>query len=227
MKKYVKLLSTFLAILVMAVNLNVSTAKAYSEVPGYFDFFDTVLSINAGSSQKVLVRAYYDYTYYVGPHTSTGTYAECTFKSGTEYIVLHIGADEQEKNVFFHFYVTDDKVPSGDVHDCIEVYVQKMSTASDSIAAPIANKKTGSLKKTGNVAMLYNESGVAMASFSLSNGTGNMQSIGLKGVVNNGQNYFDVVSGTSSYPAISESDKAVMIANGYAGVCVNGVYKNW
>ena len=66
-----------------------------------------------------------------------------------------------------------------------------------------------------------------MASFSLSKGAGNMASIGLKGVANNGSNYFDVVSGNNATPMISESDKAVMIANGYAGVCVNGVYKNW
>ena len=31
----------------------------------------------------------------------------------------------------------------------------------------------------------------------------------------------------SNAPVISESDKAVMTANGFVGVCVNGKYKNW
>ena len=76
--------------------------------------------------------------------------------------------------------------------------------------------------------MLYNQNGTAMASFSLSLGNGNMASLGIKGIVNNGSNYFDVISGSANAtPVISESDKQVMIANGYAGVCVNGVYKNW
>ena len=76
--------------------------------------------------------------------------------------------------------------------------------------------------------MLYNDKDVAMASFSLTNGNGQMATLGLKGVVaGEGANYFDVVSATDSTPVISESDKAVMTANGFAGVCVNGKYKNW
>ena len=67
-----------------------------------------------------------------------------------------------------------------------------------------------------------------MASFSLTNGNGQMATISLKGVaVNEGSKYFDVVSATDSAPVISESDKAVMTANGFVGVCVNGKYKNW
>ncbi|WP_022778454.1 hypothetical protein [Butyrivibrio sp. AE3009] len=212
--------------LLLMVGLAGNTAYAYSEIPACFDFGDTVLSIDAGGCKEVWFRSTYNYTYFVGPHTSTGTYCECSFKSGTEYIKLHIGADEKEKNVFFHFYVDDDKVPTKDLHDNIEVYVQKAAATSESIAVSIAGG-SGTLTRTGNIAMLYNSKGVAMASFSLSKGAGNMASIGLKGVANNGSNYFDVVSGNNATPMISESDKAVMIANGYAGVCVNGVYKNW
>ena len=102
------------------------------------------------------------------------------------------------------------------------------TAVAESVQAPIANKKTGTVKKTDNIAMLYNDKDVAMASFSLTNGNGQMATLGLKGVVaGEGANYFDVVSATDSTPVISESDKAVMTANGFAGVCVNGKYKNW
>lgn len=44
----------------------------------------------------------------------------------------------------------------------------------------------------------------------------------------NGAAYFQLSSGVDyGKPAISESDKAVMTANGYAGVCVNGKYIDW
>ena len=40
--------------------------------------------------------------------------------------------------------------------------------------------------------------------------------------------HFQLSSGVDyGKPAISESDKAVMTANGYAGVCVNGKYIDW
>ena len=103
-----------------------SRAYAYSERLDYFDFEQTVLKMDAGTTKDIRIISYYDYTYYVGPHTSSATYMECTFHSGTEYVRLHIGPDETVKNVFFYFYVDDDKVGSKDVHDCIEVYVQKI-----------------------------------------------------------------------------------------------------
>ncbi len=76
--------------------------------------------------------------------------------------------------------------------------------------------------------MLYNESGVGMASFSLSDGNGHMLAYTQQGIVNNGSNYFALSCGNANAkPMISESDKAVMTANGYAGVCINGKYVNW
>ena len=221
-----KLCGIILSVFVLSSFVGNIEAFAYSEIPDYLDFGDSVVSINAGESKEVWLYAHYDYTYYLGPHSSTGTYCECKFKSGTEYIKLHIGADETEKNVFFYFYIDDPKVPSKDVHDNIEVYVQNITAAPETLAVPIAGG-TGTLKKQGNIAMLYNAQGIAMASFSLTKGAGNMASIAIKGVANNGSNYFDVTSDSDSSPVISESDKAVMLANGYAGVCVNGKFKNW
>ena len=82
--------------------------------------------------------------------------------------------------------------------------------------------------KQGNVAMLYNDQGIAMASFSISNGNGNMGTFGITTIVNNGSNYFAIVApSTIYYQKIAASDKTVMIANGYSGICVNGIYKNW
>ena len=92
----------------------------------------------------------------------------------------------------------------------------------------IANGKTGSLVQNDKISMLYNEKGVAMASFSLTKGKGVMASYTQTGVVSNGASYFGVTTGDkNATPVISESDKAVMLANGYAGVCINGKYVNW
>ena len=102
-------------------------ADAYSERLDYFDFEQTVLKMDAGSVKDLRIISYYDYTYYVGPHTSSATYMECSFKSGTEVVRLHIGPDETVKNIFFYFYLDDKRVGSNiDVHDCIEVYVQNI-----------------------------------------------------------------------------------------------------
>ena len=217
------IISTFFASTVLSVK-----SYAHSDIPMYFDFQDTVMSIDAGGTKKMSMRANYNYTYHIGPHTSAGTYLECSFKSGTQDVIFHIGADEQVKNVMFHFYVDDEEVWSDDTHDNVEVYVQNVASVSDSLAVELANKKAGKLVKNGNIAMLYNDKDVAMASFSLTNGNGQMATLEIKGVAaNNGANYFDVVSATNSAPVISESDKAVMKANGFAGVCVNGAYKEW
>jgi hypothetical protein len=75
------------------------------------------------------LRSTYDYTYYIEGATSAATYMECSFKSGTEHVVFHIGDDEEGKNVFFHFYVVDDRIGSDDVHDCVEVYVKNPKPA--------------------------------------------------------------------------------------------------
>ena len=229
MKKIIRSISGIIIAIALTTTFVSTTSYAYSDVPWYFDFGETVVSINAGESKVIENnRFYFDYTYHIGPHTSTGTYVECTYKRGTENIVIHIGADETVKNVFFYFYVDDEELGTCEFFDNIEVYVQNIKQTSESVAAPIAGGKSGTLTKDNNRAMLYNQNGVAMASFALGRGGNNYASFSILGVVNNGSNYFNVVAGQSNVtPVISESDKAVMIANGYAGVCVNGKYINW
>ena len=170
----------------------------------------------------------HDYTYFVEGATSDATYCECSFKSGTEYVTFHIGEDEQGKNVFFHFYGNDERLASTDAHDCVEVYVQDIKPVNTTLPVTLAKGKTGSLVQNGKISMLYNEKGVAMASFSLTKGKGVMASFAQNGVVSNGASYFSVTtSDKNATPVISESDKAVMLANGYAGVCIDGKYVNW
>ncbi|MBQ8946213.1 MAG: hypothetical protein IJ058_05285 [Lachnospiraceae bacterium] len=103
-----------------------SKAYAYSENMKYFDFEQTVLKMDAGTTKELRVVSYYDYTYYLGPHTSAATYMECSFKAGTEKVVLHIGPDETVKNLFFYFYVDDKKVGTTEEFASIEVYVQNI-----------------------------------------------------------------------------------------------------
>ena len=212
----------------MLLAMPATKVYAYSEIPDCFDFGDAVLSIDAGSTKTMWMRATYDYAYFIVGATSPGTYLECAQHSGTETVTFHIGADEQGKNVFFWFYCRDDRMPDTDKKDCVEVYVQNIQPTNNSISVGLAGGTTGTLTQNGNISMLYNSAGTPMASFSLTNGNGSMASFGQKGVVSNGANYFSVVSPNSSAtPVISASDKAVMIANGYAGVCVNGAYRNW
>lgn len=226
-----KTVSVFLGvILALSLFLVLPSDKVYagSEVPEYFDFGYGTVKIPAGGQQKMWLRASYNYNYYITGSTSDATYLDCDFKEGSKDVTIHIGEDEQGGNVFFHFYISDERVESDDIHDCVEVYVQNRKPANTNLAFPIAGGKTGSLVQTGRVSMLYNESGVAMASFSLTKGQGHMASYTQIGVANNGANYVDLVTGTDyATPVISPSDKAVMQANGIAGVVVNGKYINW
>ncbi len=228
MNKLLKALVGFALIAMMMLAMPATKAYAYSEIPDCFDFGDAVMSIDAGSTRTMWMRATYDYAYYIVGATSSSTYLECAQHSGTETVTFHIGADEQGKNVFFWFYCRDSRMPDNDKKDCVEIYVQNIQPTNQSVAVGLAKGATGTLTKNGNISMLYNSAGTPMASFSLTNGNGNMATYGQQAVVYNGASYFSVVSSNpNATPVISESDKNVMLANGYAGVCVNGNYRNW
>ncbi|WP_026520767.1 hypothetical protein [Butyrivibrio sp. VCB2001] len=216
-------------ILGIALIAMLPATKAYASSSQFWlDFGETTMSIPAGSEHTMWLRSDYNYTYYVEGATSSGTYCECSYKSGSQNVTFHIGADEQAGNIFFHFYADDERLQSEDAHDCVEVYVQGIKPASTTLPVTIAKGKTGSLVQNDKISMLYNEKGVAMASFSLTKGKGVMASYAQTGVVSNGASYFGVsTSDKNATPVISESDKAVMLANGYAGVCINGKYVNW
>ena len=217
------------AVLGIALIAMIPAGKAYAASEQFWlDFGETTMSIDAGSSKTMWMRSDYDYTYYVEGATSDATYPECSFSSGSQNVTFHIGDDEQGKNVFFHFYANDDRLGSRDAHDCVEIYVQNIKPVNNTLAVTLAKGKSGSLVQTGKTSMLYNASGVPMASFSLSRGEGKMANYGQIGVVSNGANYFNLATGIKyATPVISESDKAVMIANGFAGICIDGKYVNW
>ena len=227
--KNIRLFLGLLLSLVVLFGTGATTVYASSSIPDYFDFGTWSMTIPAGGEQKMWLAAYYDYTYYIEGATSDATFLECSFKKDTGYVTFHIGADEQGKNIYFHFYVDDEKVENKDLHDSVVVYVKDQQAVASSIDAGISGGKTGKLTMEGNRSMLYNNKGVAMASFSLKRGNGLAADYVLKGIESsNGKNYFAITTGYGeSNPIISESDKAVMIANGYTGVCVNGRYVNW
>ena len=228
MNKIIRAIVGVSLIAMMILAMPATKSYAYSEIPDCFDFGDAVMSIDAGSTRTMWMRATYDYAYYIDGATSAGTYLECAQHSGTETVTFHIGADEQGKNVFFWFYCRDSRMPDNDKKDCVEIYVQNIIPTNNSLSVGLAGGSTGTLSKNGNISMLYNAAGTPMASFSLTNGNGNMATYGQQGVVSNGANYFSVVCGNkAATPVISESDKGVMLANGYAGVWVNGTYRNW
>ena len=221
-------------------------AKAAGQCP-YFDFYEQAITIEPGGSHKSYLEAYADYTYYIVGSTSAKTYLESSFKSGAQYITYHIGADETGKNITFWFYGCDENVGgmAYDMFDSVNITVKGTPTAaqsapaapqskpaasSTSVSAALAGGKTGSLGLVnGNkVAMLYDQNNVAMASFSVSDGTGNMPELALgQTVAKDGKNYFTVNSKKGSAVKLSDSDKGVFAAQGYAGVCLNGVYINW
>ena len=141
MKKNI-ILKVFAAVMAMVMSIGIFNIQsfAYSAIPEYFDFGDCVVSMDAGSTRDMWLRATYDYTYYVGDHTSSKTYIECLQKSGSQYIIIHIGPDETVKNVMFYFYVNDKKVDRKDLYDSIEVYVQNINpeyAKMQDMAAPL------------------------------------------------------------------------------------------
>ncbi|MBQ6408355.1 MAG: hypothetical protein IJJ64_10015 [Butyrivibrio sp.] len=133
MGKNIKLLSQvccgiLLACMLVAL-INVRSYAA-SDYEYGFDLGDTVVSMNVGTTKDIWMWSRYNYTYYIGDHTSKDTYCECTFKKGTEYIRLHIGKDETVKNVFFYFYIDEDPAKNGSNYASIEVYVQGINPAN-------------------------------------------------------------------------------------------------
>ena len=140
MRKQIERIIATAAIIILSITAFNFKSFAYSEIPDCFDFEQCCVSMDAGSTRDLWIRATYDYDAFVGNHTSSKTYIECSEKSGSQHIVLHIGPDEQEKNVFFYFYVDDKRVDSHDLHDCIEVYVQNIDTSYQQradMAAPL------------------------------------------------------------------------------------------
>lgn len=216
----------------MLASMPAVTSFAYGADTEVMDFQDSVITVEAGSSYTMNFRSTYNYTYYIQGSTSKATRLDASFKSGTQQITFYVGADETAKTVIFYFYVADDRLQTTDKWDSIQVNVKGSKAAAAAAVTQnvtLASGKNGSVAVNGNIAMLNNESGVGMASFSLSDGNGHMVPFTYKGIVNNGSaNYFNLASSIGyASPKISESDKAVMLANGYAGVCVNGNYKNW
>ncbi len=145
MSRVTKTVFSIMLALVMFALIPSTRAYAYSEIPNFFDFDKTVITVTAGSEQKMWITAYYNYTYYIEGATSAQTYLECSFKSGSQYVTFHIGPDEQASTVYFHFYVDDDKVESEDVHDCIDVHVQYNQPPVSSLPMAAPNGKTGAI----------------------------------------------------------------------------------
>lgn len=216
-----------------------------------FDVSDRVVKIRAGESKAIELFARFDYTYYTSGHTSSKTYCECNWKKGNSKPILHIGADEQAKNITFYFYINDEKGLKDteyngqqELYAEVEVYVQPAASANaqtaataaaataKSVAVSMKKGAAGTLSLTADdtIAMLYDSKGTALASFSVSDGTGNMPKLSLGAVSSqNGKNYFTVVTKKMNETAvkISDSDKAVMTKCGFAGVCLNGNFVNW
>ncbi|MCR4764477.1 MAG: hypothetical protein K5696_13200 [Lachnospiraceae bacterium] len=251
-----RVLATALSALLAFSPANALIAQAEPEVTNddrwedgyasYFDISDHVVRIKAGESAKLTMFARFPYSYYTTGETSKNTWCECSMNAGTEEITIHIGADEAKTNVFFYFYLDNSRLNHDITQDAeryatVEVYVQPASgqaavpaktTVSKSVAAPLAGGKNGtiSLTRDDTVAMLYDAAGTALASFSISDGSGKMPKLTLGGIVQqNKKNYFTVntASKNANVVKISDSDRAVMTAKGYAGVCLNGSYVNW
>ncbi|WP_029231712.1 hypothetical protein [Butyrivibrio sp. VCB2006] len=138
--------SRIVAIVSLVLVLSVAFGgKAYaaSECPQFFDLGDQVISVDAGATQEVWLYAKVAYNYYIGNHTSKGTYLECASRRGTEYIKVHIGADEQVKNVFFYFYPAEDPYEHYGDYASLEVYVQNIKPAMADPAAEVLKTYAG------------------------------------------------------------------------------------
>ncbi|MBQ6587423.1 MAG: hypothetical protein IJI01_01945 [Butyrivibrio sp.] len=143
MKRISKILAVTLT-LVMLCSIGVSNkAYAASECPEFFDLGDQVISMDAGTTREVWLYAKVNYNYYIGKHSSKGTYIECSSRRNTENIKIHIGADEQEKNVFFYFYPAEDPYEHWDAYATLEVYVQNIKPALADPSAEVLKTYAG------------------------------------------------------------------------------------
>ena len=137
-----QIISGVLLALMFVAILNVKSYAA-SDYEYGFDFGDTVVSMNVGTTKDIWLWSRYNYTYHIGDHTSKDTYCECSFRKGTEYIRLHIGKDETVKNVFFYFYVDEDPAKNGSNYASIEVYVQGINSALADTSATVLQSYAG------------------------------------------------------------------------------------
>ena len=78
-KQIEKIIATAFVFLLCLTAFNFRSL-AYSEIPDYFDFEQCCVSMDAGSTMDLWIRATYDYDAYVGDHTSTKTFIECSEK---------------------------------------------------------------------------------------------------------------------------------------------------
>ena len=118
-----KLISIVMLVLVFSCAFG-TKSYASSDYPYAFDFEQQVLDISAGSTATIWVWSRWNYTYYISEHTSRGTYLECSFRSNTEQVKVHIGQDEQAKNITFYFYVDEDGNRSDDYYGTVLVHVK-------------------------------------------------------------------------------------------------------
>lgn len=106
MKSLVRKLSGILALAFLLTFTFNTQVKAEGDWDWAFGFSDTVMDIKAGDYKEIELYARFDYTYYISEHTSKKTYIDCDFREGTKKIKVHIGEDEQVKNITFYFYAT-------------------------------------------------------------------------------------------------------------------------
>lgn len=153
MKKILKQFAGLVIVLFVvfgAMSQNVNAQEPWEEeaalhkYPYGFDFVGgTAYTVNAGDTKEVVMWSKLNYTYFVGPHTSSSTYIECSGKRNTETIKIHIGADEAQPTVCFYLYPDEDGYRSGDAYVCLEVYVKNRSSVYKSSEAEALKSYAG------------------------------------------------------------------------------------
>ena len=233
MRKIFKCLTAILmATLICGLSFNLTALAEYDDGTPIWLTADS-LTIEQGKSKDVAVYATNYISYYLVGQESSGTYATFDGSNSGGTLTVYVASDEGANT--FHIYVYLDG--AGEVYKDLEINVMKVysaiaavnNNATTTISVPYADGTTGTLTLTTEkkIGMFYTASGVAMASFSISNSYGKLMQLTLGAVVSNGSNYITVKTPTTGTINISASDKAVLQAQGIAGLYLNGAYVNW
>jgi len=229
MNKFFKIMAGLMASLFILTTIAPLTVHA--ESPLYIT--ENAVTIKQGENHTIGLEAVNYVSYYIVGSTSSSTYVTVPSTQNGGELTVYVGKDEQANT--FHVYIYLDGW--GGTYVDLEVNVMKVyspiaavdATAPTTIAVPYADGTNGtpSLTTENKIGMFYTAAGTAMASFSVKNDSGKLMQLTLGNVVTNGANYITVKTPTAGTINISASDKAVLQAQGIAGLYLNGKYVNW
>ncbi|MCR4904156.1 MAG: hypothetical protein K6A23_14955 [Butyrivibrio sp.] len=235
MKKFLKLFSTLMMTMIIVTCFCGNKALAEYEAESPIWLTNNEISILQGESAEIGVYTTDYISYYVTGVNSANTIINYFGSQTGGTFTITVGKDETANTFHIYVYLGD---ASDDCYKDLTVNVMKTSSpisavnssATSTISVSFADGSTGTLTLTTEkkIGLFQTASGTAMAQFSITNQSGKLMQLTLGDVVTyNGANYITVKTPAAGTINISSSDKAVLQAQGIAGLYLNNKYVNW